>query len=64
MYVRSKTTHENLTTIEAIPHHHYFVAGDHPKSFDSRYAAFGLVANNDITHRVGWVLLIYEKSPV
>lgn len=31
-----------------IPSHHYFVAGDHPRSFDSRYAEVGLLTNETI----------------
>ncbi len=31
-----------------IPHHHYFVGGDHARSFDSRYAEVGLLTNETI----------------
>lgn len=31
-----------------IPPHHYFVAGDHARSFDSRYAEVGLLTNETI----------------
>lgn len=31
-----------------IPPHHYFMAGDHARSFDSRYAEVGLLTNDKI----------------
>ena len=33
---------------QTIPAQHFFVTGDHPKSFDSKYEAFGLVPESMI----------------
>jgi conjugal transfer pilin signal peptidase TrbI len=43
-----------LTAIkpQIIPVGRYFVANDHPDSFDSRYAAYGLVASSQILGKV------------
>lgn len=37
-----------------IPEGYVFVAGDHPKSFDSRYSEFGLVNIENIRGRAIW----------
>lgn len=38
----------------SIPEGYVFVAGDHPKSFDSRYEEFGLVSIENIDGRALW----------
>lgn len=37
-----------LLPSQVIPEGHYFVAGEHPSSFDSRYEGFGLVKSSEI----------------
>lgn len=41
-------------SLTAIPEGYAFVAGDHPKSFDSRYEEFGLVNIENIKGRTIW----------
>jgi conjugative transfer signal peptidase TraF len=45
-----------LSVIQAqvIPNGYYFVHGEHPLSFDSRYAQQGLIHHNQITGTVVW----------
>lgn len=47
---------ESLTPVspQTIPEGYVFVAGDHPKSFDSRYEEFGLVRIENIKGRALW----------
>ena len=41
--------------VQVIPEDHFYVWGEHPDSFDSRYAAFGLVRFDEI-EEVVWPL--------
>ena len=41
-----------VITAEVIPPDHFFMAGVHPASFDSRYASFGLIPVSAISARV------------
>lgn len=41
-------------SLAVIPEGYVFVAGDHPKSFDSRYEEFGLVPIEKIKGRAVW----------
>ncbi len=53
-YLNAQTTKgEKLTPIkhEIIPQGYVFLSGTHPRSFDSRYQEFGLVAANKIVGR-------------
>jgi conjugal transfer pilin signal peptidase TrbI len=40
--------HLHLMVSQQIPEGYYFLAGEHPSSFDSRYEEFGLVAEAEI----------------
>ena len=55
-FLKETSKGESLTPLspKIIPEGYAFVAGDHPKSFDSRYEEFGLVKIENIEGRALW----------